>query len=237
LVAGSSTRQASGRRPRASRSPSEGRPAARAIVTKSRIWLDVAVLTAAIVLVLGVALRAVLLPLIATAFSLLVAAATFGVLQLLFGGSTPPLGGPGWMDPMSIIGIFTIVLGVTVVYTALLLMRTREAFLAGGPRQRYVRAGLRQTAAAATGTGLVMVAALIPFSTTDFIDIREFGIGVALAVLLDVVILRPLLLPAAEALLGDRGWWPTRRAGARPSKTKGSRVVHRPSFRGRAVHP
>jgi RND superfamily putative drug exporter len=206
-------------------------------VTKSRIWLDVAVLTAAIVLVLGVALCAVLLPLIATAFSLLVAAATFGVLQLLFGGSSPPLGGPGWMDPMSIIGIFTIVLGVTVVYTALLLMRTREAFLAGEPTQRYVPTGLRQTAAAATGTGLVMVAALIPFSTTDFIDIREFGIGVAVAVLLDVVILRPLLLPAAEALLGDRGWWPTRRAGARPSKTEGSRVVHRPSFRGRAVHP
>jgi RND superfamily putative drug exporter len=206
-------------------------------VTKSRIWLDVAVLTAAIVLVLGVALRAVLLPLIATAFSVLVAAATFGVLQVLFGGDTPPLGGPGWMDPMSIIGIFTIVLGVTVVYTALLLMRTREAFLAGEPRQRYVPIGLRQTAAAATGTGLVMVAALIPFSTTDFIDIREFGIGVAVAVLLDVVILRPLLLPAAEALLGHRGWWPTRRAGAGSSKAGGPRVVHRPSLPGRAVHP
>jgi len=231
-------------------------------VTRSRIWLDVAVLAAAIVLVLALALRAVLLPLVATACSLLVAAATFGVLQLLFGGSNPPLGGPGWMDPMSIIGIFTVVLGVTVVYTALLLMRTREAFVAGEPKQQgaavgrrrpshtYVRTGLRQTAAAATGTGLVMVAALIPFATTDFIDIREFGIGVAVAVLLGILILRPVLLPAAEALLGRFGWWPTTeappsgaaddptRAGAAPSKARVSRRVHRPSFRGGgAVHP
>jgi len=231
-------------------------------VTRSRIWLDVAVLAAAIVLVLALALRAVLLPLVATACSLLVAAATFGVLALLFGGSNPPLGGPGWMDPMSIIGIFTVVLGVTVVYTALLLMRTREAFVAGEPKQQgaavgrrrpshtYVRTGLRQTAAAATGTGLVMVAALIPFATSDFIDIREFGIGVAVAVLLGILILRPVLLPAAEALLGRFGWWPTTeappsgaaddptRTGAAPSKARVSRRVHRPSFRGGgAVHP
>ena len=207
-------------------------------VTKSRIWLDIAVLTVAIALVLGLALRAVLLPLVATAFSLLIAAATFGVLQLLFGGSNPPLGGPGWMDPMTIIGIFTIVLGVTVVYVALLLMRTREGFVAGQHRQRYVPMGLRQTAAAATGTGFVMVAALITFSTTDFIDIREFGIGVAVAVLLDILILRPVLLPAAEALLGHLGWWPTHRAGAGPSDVKASRRPHTPWFRRRGeVHP
>ncbi len=206
-------------------------------VTKSRIWLDVALLTAAIVLVLGLALRAVLLPLVATAFSLLVAAATFGVLQLLFGGSNPPLGGPGWMDPVSIIGIFTVVLGVTVVYTALLLMRTREAFVAGGPRQRYVPTGLRQTAAAATGTGLVMVAALIPFSTTGFIDVREFGIGVAVAVLLDVLILRPVLLPAAEVLLGHFGWWPTRSPAAPPADANASRRLPPLFRRGGEVHP
>jgi putative drug exporter of the RND superfamily len=207
-------------------------------VTKSRIWLDVAVLTAAVWLVLALALRAVLLPLVATAFSLLVAAATLGFLQLMFGGSNPPLGGPGWLDPMTIIGIVTVVLGVTVVYTALLLMRTREAFVAGEPRARYIATGLRETAAAATGTGLVMVAALIPFTITDFIDIRQFGIGVAVAVLLDILILRPVLLPAAEALLGPAGWWPTTGTSTEPSKAKASPRLHRPPFRrGGPVHP
>jgi RND superfamily putative drug exporter len=55
-----------------------------------------------------------------------------------------------------------------------------------------------------------MVAALIPFSTTDFINIRALGVGIAVAVLLDVVIMRPVLLPAGEAVLGRYGWWPTR---------------------------
>jgi X-X-X-Leu-X-X-Gly heptad repeat protein len=178
-------------------------------VTKSRIWLDLAVLAAAIVLVLGLALRAVLLPVVATVFALLVAGSTFGILQLLFGGSQPPLGGPGYMDPMSIIGIFTIVFGVSIVYSTLLLMRTREAFVTRSDPGGAIRRGLRDTAAPATGAGLVMVAALIPFATTDLINIRQFGIGVAVAILLDIVIVRPVLLPAAEAVLGRRGWWPT----------------------------
>jgi X-X-X-Leu-X-X-Gly heptad repeat protein len=176
-------------------------------VTKSRIWLDVAVLAAAIALVLGLALRAVLLPIVATIFSLLVAASTFGILQLLFGGSNPLLGGPGYMDPMSIIGIFTVVFGISVVYSTLLLMRTREAYVADG--NGAVTTGLRQTAAATTGAGLVMAASLIPFATTDLINVRQFGIGVAVAILLDVLITRPVLLPAAEAVLGRYGWCPT----------------------------
>ena len=197
-------------------------------VTKSRIWLDVAVLAAAIVIVLAIALRAVVLPVVATAFSLLVAAATFGILELLFGGSNPPLGGPGYMDPMSIIGIFTVVFGITVVFSALLLMRTREAYVAGPGNRSAVRTALRQTAAAATGAGLVMVAAVIPFARTDLINVRQFGVGVCVAILLEVLIIRPVLLPAAEAVLGRFGWWPTRgpsatgRAGREP-RTRVSR--------------
>jgi RND superfamily putative drug exporter len=205
-------------------------------VTKDRVWLDVAVLAAAIVVLLMVAVRAVLLPLVATAFSLLVAGSTFGVLDLLFGGSNPPLGGPGWLDPMTIIGIFTIAFSVTVIYATLLLMRTREVVLTEGPGLHAVRAGLRETAAAATGTGLVMVAALIPFATTSFINVREFGIGVATAVLLDIVILRPVLLPAAEAALGRFGWWPT--SGPAAPSTETERRPHRPLLRRRGVvHP
>jgi RND superfamily putative drug exporter len=178
-------------------------------VTKSRIWLDVAVLAVVLTLVLALALRAVLLPALAIAASLLVTASCFGLLQLLFGGSSPLLGGPGYLDPMSIIGIFTVAFGITVTYAALLLIRTREAYVAGAESETAVRVGLRETGAAATGAGLVMIAVLVPFSTSDLINLRAFGIGVALAVLLDVLIARPILLPAAEAVLGNRGWWPT----------------------------
>lgn len=168
---------------------------------------------------LGLALRAVLLPAVATLFSLLVAAATFGVLQLLFGGSHPPLGGPGYMDPMSIIGIFTVVFGVSVTFAALLLMRTRERYVADGGSGDAVATGLRETAAAATGASLVMVAALFGFATTELINVRQFGIGVAVAILLDVLLVRPVLLPAAEAVLGRYGWWPTAAASSSQAGT------------------
>ncbi len=185
-------------------------------VTKSRIWLDVAVLALAIVLVLGLALRAVLLPVVATAFGLLTAASTFGVLQLLFGGSNPPLGGPGYLDPITIISVFTVAFGITTVFSTVLLMRTREAYVAAPGNKEAVRKGLRETAAATTGAGLLMVAALIPFSITDLLNVRALGIGVAVSILLDVLIVRPVVLPAAEAVLGRYGWWPT--AAPRPSE-------------------
>ena len=178
-------------------------------VTKSRIPLAITALAISLALVLMLATRAVLLPAVATLFSLLVAASTFGVLQLLFGGANPLLGGPGYLDPMSILGIFTVAFGVSVTYSALLLMGTREVYIAGQGVKDAVRTGLRQSAAATTGAGLVMVAALIPFATTNLINVRQFGIGVAVAVLLDVVIVRPVLLPAAEAVLGRAGWWPS----------------------------
>jgi uncharacterized membrane protein YdfJ with MMPL/SSD domain len=110
---------------------------------------------------------------------------------------------------MSIIGIFTVAFGITVTYSTLLLMRTRETLAAGAPSREAVRTGLRQTAPPATGVGLVMIASLIPFTVTDLINVRQFRIGVALAVLLDVAVARPVLLAAAAAVLGRLGWWPT----------------------------
>ena len=184
-------------------------------VAKSRIWLDVIVIGLALTLVVGLAVRAVLLPAVATVFGLLVTAASFGVLQILFGGSDPLLGGPGYLDPMSIIGIFTVTFGITTTYSAVLLMRTREEYISGADGTSAVRTGLRETAAAATGAGLVMVASLIPFLTTSFVNVQQFGIGVAVAVLLDVLIVRPVLLPAAEIVLGPLGWWPT--SGSAPT--------------------
>ncbi len=178
-------------------------------LTKSRVPLDIAVVALSMALVLGLATQAVLLPAVATLFALLVAAATFGVLQLLFGGGDPPLGGPGYMDPMSIIGVFTIAFGISVTFSTILLMRTREAYVAAGTPSNAIQTGLRETAAGATGAGLLMVAALIPFAVTDLINVRAFGIGVATAILLDTFIVRPVLLPAAVAVLGRAGWWPT----------------------------
>jgi RND superfamily putative drug exporter len=221
-------------------------------VTKSHVWIDVAVLAAAMILLLVVALRAVVLPIAATAFSLLTAAASFGLLQLLFGGSNPPMGGPGWLDPITIISVFTVSFALTIVFATVLLMRTREFYVeqpllqapgaAAVPRSRSaVQRALRETAAASTGAGLVMIAALIPFTVTDLLNVRALGIGVAFAILLDVVIVRPVLMPAAEAVLGRFGWWPTKApegseptAAAEPRSRR--RRLHLPHRRPHPAH-
>jgi putative drug exporter of the RND superfamily len=202
-------------------------------------WVIIA-LALAIALTLGVALRAVALPIAAVLMLLLTAAATFGAMQLLFGGSHPPLGGPGYLDPMSIVGIFAAVFGISLVYLVVLLARAREEIVAGATVDQAIDRALRQTAAASTGTGILMIAALIPFATTELMTVRTFGVGIAIAVALDAFLVRPVLLPAAVEVMGRFSWWPTRVAARprRPGAPRTRKPRHVPLFsRLRHRHP
>ena len=99
----------------------------------AKIWPVVIGEAVVILLLLVVMLRTVVLPVVAVAFDLLTAAATFGILSRLYSGDDPLIsGGPGYIDPISIIGIFAFIFGVSMVYEVAFLYRTREAFLATG---------------------------------------------------------------------------------------------------------
>lgn len=203
--------------------------------TRERLPWVFAAVALALALTLAIALRAVLLPIVAMAFNLLTSAATFGVMRLLFGGHHPVLGGPGYLDPMSIAGIFAAVFGISLVFLVVLLARTREELMSGAAVDHALDVALRRTAAASTGAGLLMIAAVIPFVSSDLLIVREFGLGVAIAVLLDAFLVRPVLLPAAVELLGPRAWWPTRPPGAElrtPDRHRTPMIVRRlrPSF-------
>ena len=177
----------------------------------SKIWPVVIAEAVVILLLLIVMLRSVVLPAVAVAFDLLTAAATFGILTVLYSGEDALLSGPGYIDPISIIGIFAFIFGVSMVYEVTFLYRTREAFLETGDAHGAVWTGLRQTAAAATGAAAVMVAAIIPFAMTDLLSVQVFGVGAAIAIVLDALVVRPVLLPAAASLLGRWSWWPLSR--------------------------
>jgi RND superfamily putative drug exporter len=170
-------------------------------VTSQRLPLVVAAIAVAVALLLMIALRSILAPLVAVALNLVVVAATFGVLTLLFGGDHPLLGGPGYIDAMSINGIFAAVFGLSISYQVLLLARIREQVAAGDGSRAAIRHALRVTAAPVTGAAAVTVAAAVPFLAADLLTVRQFGIALATAVLLDALIVRPVVLPATLALL------------------------------------
>jgi RND superfamily putative drug exporter len=175
-------------------------------VTESRIWLDVAAIAFAVMLVLALALRSVLLPAVVSLLGALVTGAAFGVLALLFGGPHPPMGGPGYLDPITIISVFTLAFGITAMFSIVPLRRARTAFATGAGTGEVLKV-LRE--ATATRAGLLMIGALIPFVLTGLLNVRALGIGLAVAVLLNALIVGPALLPAALALLRRYGWWPT----------------------------
>ena len=166
-----------------------------------------------VTLILMVALRSLLLPFVTVAFNLLTVAATFGILTLLTTGDDPILGGPGYIDSLQVIETFAAVFGIALVYEMLLLYRTRELFIRNGRSHEALAQGLRETAGAATGAAVVMVAAIVPFTMSGLFNLR-LTVGLAIAILLDALVVRPVLLPAAIQLLGRRAWWPTKpRAG------------------------
>lgn len=173
------------------------------------IWPVVIGLAIAVTLLLMIALRSLLLPIVTVAFNLLTAAATFGVITLLTTGDDPLLGGPGYIDSLQVIETFAAVFGIALVYELLLLYRTRQLFVQTGRPHEALAHGLRETAGAATGAAAVMVAAIVPFAMSGLFNLR-LTVGLAIAILLDALIVRPVLLPAAAQLLGSRAWWPTR---------------------------
>jgi RND superfamily putative drug exporter len=188
----------------------------------AKIWPVVIAEAVVLFILIASLLRAVVLPAVAVAFDLLTAGATFGSLSLLYSGDNPILsGGPGYIDPISIIGIFAFIFGVSMVYEIVLLYRTREAFLATGDAHGAIRTGLGKTAAVATGAAAVMVAAIIPFALVDLLSVQVFGVGVAIAILIDALIVRPVLLPAAVEVLGRWSWWPlSRQAPPTPARAR-----------------
>jgi putative drug exporter of the RND superfamily len=184
------------------------------------IWPVVIAESIVIAIMLMAMLRSVVLPVVAVACDLLTALATFGILTGLYSGEDALLSGPGYIDPVSIIGIFAFIFGVSMVYEVTLLYRTREAFLETGDAHGAVLTGLRETAAAATGAAAVMIAAIVPFAMADLMSVQVFGVGAAIAIVLDALIVRPVLLPAAASLLGRWSWWPLSRQAPPPASTR-----------------
>jgi RND superfamily putative drug exporter len=92
-------------------------------------------------------------------------------------------------------------------YHVFVLSRVREAYDRGLSNTEAVAHGIKSSAGVVTSAAVVMVVTFSVFAMLPLIDMKEMGIGLAVAVLLDATLIRGVLLPATMKLLGDRNWY------------------------------
>ena len=168
------------------------------------------VLTLSFLLLLLV-FRSVLVPLKAVIMNLLSIGAAYGILVAIFqwGWGLEAIGvdksGPieAWV-PMF---LFAIVFGLSMDYEVFLLSRIKEEYDRTGDNATAVADGLAKTARVITAAALIMFSVFAAFALGDDRQLKLFGLGLAIAVLIDATVVRMLLVPATMELLGDRNWW------------------------------
>jgi uncharacterized membrane protein YdfJ with MMPL/SSD domain len=168
------------------------------------------VLLFAFVLML-VAFRSLVLAAKAVVLNLLSVAASYGVLVLVFqhglGKGLLGFSGTTGIDPVIPLLLFVILFGLSMDYHVFILSRIREAVQRGLGSEDAVAYGIRSTAGVVTSAAIVMVAVFAVFATLSMLFFKQFGVGLAVAVLLDATIVRAVLLPATMKLLGDWNWY------------------------------
>jgi RND superfamily putative drug exporter len=157
-------------------------------------------------LVLVPVFRSLLLPLIAIVLNLLTVGAAFGILALLYQGDGP-LADAGFIDAVSSAGIFCVLFGLSIDYQVFLITRMREGWDRTGSTKEAIAHGLEKTAGVVTGAAGIMLAVFAAFSLADVASIQQFGLGLAVAVLIDATVVRLVLLPAAMRACGKWCWW------------------------------
>jgi RND superfamily putative drug exporter len=168
------------------------------------------VLGLAFVLLL-VTFRSLVVPIKAIVLNLLSVGAAYGVLVLVFQHQWAQ-GLLGFRSNGAIISwlplfLFVVLFGLSMDYHVFILSRVREGVDAGMSTDEALRFGVARTAGVVSSAALVMVAVFSLFATSSSLDLKEAGVGLAVAVLLDATVVRGVLLPATMSLLGERNWY------------------------------
>jgi RND superfamily putative drug exporter len=162
-------------------------------------------------LLMLVTFRSVVIAAKAIVLNLLSIAAAYGVLVLVFqhGFGKQLLGFEftGSIDPFLPILLFVILFGLSMDYHVFILSRVREAYDRGMSTDDAIAHGIKTTAGVVTSAAIVMVGVFAIFATLSMMIFKQFGVGLAAAILIDATIVRAILLPASMKLLGDWNWY------------------------------
>ncbi|OJF10075.1 MMPL family transporter [Couchioplanes caeruleus] len=165
-------------------------------------------------LVMAWTFRSVVVALTSIVLNLLSAGAAYGLLVLVF-QNTWAEGILGFTSMGAIVTwlplfLFVVLFGLSMDYHVFVVSRIREAVLRGVPNREAVAEGITGSAGVVTSAAIVMVAVFSIFATLSTIDMKQLGVGLAAAILLDATIIRAVVLPSLMTLLGPANWWAPR---------------------------
>jgi RND superfamily putative drug exporter len=179
-------------------------------VMKARLPIVFAFVLGVAFVLLLVTFRSLAVPITAIALNLLSVGAAYGVVKLIFQDGNlesllafQSLGGVvSWLP----VFLFVVLFGLSMDYNVFILSRIREGVERGLGAEEAVSTAIKATAGVVTSAAVVMVAVFSIFATLSALVFKQFGVALAVAILVDATIVRAVLLPSAMSLLGTRAW-------------------------------
>ncbi|RKQ92122.1 RND superfamily putative drug exporter [Solirubrobacter pauli] len=175
--------------------------------TRARLPLALLVIFVPTALLLFALTRSVLIPIKALLLNLLTLGATLGALVLIF---------PDPLDITTPLLLFMFIFGLSMDYEVFLLARIKEEWDRTRDNDRAVLTGIAASGPVVTAAAISIGIVFLGFALGELVQVKQVGVGMAIAVFLDVTVVRGLLLPATMSLLGRLNWWPgvlTRKTG------------------------
>ncbi|WP_225828671.1 MMPL family transporter [Streptomyces naphthomycinicus] len=153
----------------------------------------------------------VLIPLQAVVLNALSLTAMFGAVVWVFqdGHLSGPLGftSPGSIETTLPVLMFCVAFGLSMDYGVFLLSRIKEEYDRTGDHNEAVRHGLQRTGGLITAAAVILAVVMVAIGTSRVTNTKMLGLGIALAVLMDAMVVRSLLVPAVMRLTGRATWW------------------------------
>jgi len=179
--------------------------------TDAKAPLVIALILALSLLFLTVVFRSLVLPVKAVLMNLLATGATVGIVILIFqeghGERLLHFTSTGFIQVYLPLSIFALLFGLSMDYEIFLIRRMRETWLQTQDNELAVATGVEHTARPISAAAAIMVAVFGSFTTASVLELKQFGLGLALAIAIDATLVRLVLVPALMRLFGARNWW------------------------------
>jgi RND superfamily putative drug exporter len=190
--------------------------------TRAKLPLVIGFVLLLTMIVMMVTFRSVVVAVTAIGLNLLSAGAAYGVVTAVFQNTWAE----GLLDFRSNgavvswlpLFLFVVLFGLSMDYHVFVVSRIREAVLRGVPTRKAVADGITGSAGVVTSAAAVMIGVFAVFATLSTLDMKQLGVGLAVAILIDATIIRAVVLPSVMILLGEANWWAPKWLRPKPAK-------------------